>query len=161
MNRIYSVIILLLLVLMSEILPQEKREVPSGTVFILSHQINFVDTVITGYRHGNTRIYPPTSYPVIKLLYRCSLTLKLNGERFSLADPICVKCVLPDGNVQINYLNKEHITLYSDKIYEYNFDFLTGNKLRGRASIELLKYKKSYETEDSGDLYDKVTLFIN
>lgn len=161
MDRKYSVIILLLFVFSCEILPQEEREVPSGKVFILSYQINFIDTVITGFRQGTTRIYPPGSYPVTKLLYGFSLAIKLNGKGFSIDDPIYVKCVLPDGNVQINYLNAEHIKLYSDKIYECNFDFLSGDKLGGRTSIELIKYGKSYETENPLNLYDKVMLFIN
>ena len=134
-----------------------------GSVSIISSQINFIDTVIVGYRSSNTKVYPPRQIPIRKLLYKCNLKIKLNGDDFLVEEPILVKCTLPNGNLHEELFNAECNILTPEEFYEFTFNIFSQDRLNGWSSIELLRYnQKGYEEKSNTIMrYDKATLFIN
>jgi hypothetical protein len=134
-----------------------------GSVSIISPQINFIDTVIVGYRQSNTKVYPPRQIPIRKLLYKCKLKIKLNGDDFLVKEPIIVKCILPNGNFHEELFNAECNILTSNEFYEFTSDIISQDRLNGWSTIELLRYNQNgYEEKFNAIIrYDKVTLFIN
>lgn len=163
MNIKYYIVSEMLFIAISSVFSQNENTSLVHSVSITSSQIYFVDTVIVGYKFGNTRVYPPQKIPIRKLLYSCKLTIKLNGESFIIEEPFVVKCFLPNNSFQKVVLNNERYIMTSDQFYDFNFEFYSENKLIGWTTLELDRDKSSEDDgiqKEKNIRYDKTTFFI-
>ena len=142
---------------------QDYNNSSKGSVSIVSSEFYFVEKVIVGYKYSNSISFVRTRYPIWESLYKCKLIIKLNGNNYSLQEPIKVKLTLPDGRVHEEIFNTESYFLNTEEFYHFTFDLLLQKRIRGWARIELFKhgyniYRKKYAFNN---MYDKATLFID
>ena len=160
MNNKTPIVIILFIFLQLSIFSQIENNSPTGSLSIISSQIEYVDTVIVGSKRGITKVYPPKYYPIKKLLYHCKLTIKLNGEDLTLSQPFIVKCFLPDNSLTEIVLNNDGYILTTDEFYDFNFDIYSDNRLFGWTTLELHQFQEKDDNSSNKIRYDKTTLFI-
>jgi len=165
MSAKFLVVLVFLFTTNSIVISQNDDTLIVRTVSILTAQINFVDTVITGYSsNNNTRNLNHSSSPIQKLHYICNLTVKLNGDDFVIEEPLVVKCLFPNNNFQKVTLNEEAKLLSPDQFYYFNFDLYFDKKLTGWVTLQIDKddiYEKDNMLIEQNIRYDKETLYIN
>jgi hypothetical protein len=164
MKSKYSLVILIIFMAASLTFSQREKCQSIISVNFITCQIEFADTIVTGYRQSMTRIYPDRLDPVTKLLYSCKFTIKWNGEDGAYTEePFVVICYLPDNSFRKVTLNDERFLMTTDKFYDFSFDIYSDKKLSGWATLELGKYKYSDDdnyTDDNNIRYDRTTLYI-
>lgn len=157
----YLILFLFLLLCNCDLYPQIINYKYEGKAKIIFAKINY-EGMVTRYKPGNTRVYPPMMVPVLSRHYHCTFRIQLDGDEFINKGALNIKFSAASGKAIWWLLKPEHDFFNSNEIYEFTFDYYSEESLFGKADIEFIKYDNNrfYNRNEDEILLDKTNVFI-